>query len=57
MKTLIIKKKHILIVLAFIVCCGFCLGGFGLYKSIKANSQSYIYTVVIDAGHGGFDVK
>ncbi len=52
---LTIKKKSILAVLLCVLCVGaFC----GAYFPVKANtSPKPVHTIVIDAGHGGDDVK
>ena len=50
---LVIKRKKIFLIILCIMLC-FCLvGTFFVAKSVSANK--YLYTVVIDAGHGGID--
>ena len=55
MKFLTIKKAHyaILLVILFEICSivGIC------YAARATSSPKPIYTIVIDAGHGGVDVK
>ena len=53
-KYIIINKKTILIVLAISL---FCSTLYFVPNIIASDSPKAKYTVVIDAGHGGLDVK
>ena len=55
MKFLTIKKRTILITLSVVVLLCF---GVGIFYAVQvASSPKPEYTIVIDAGHGGVDVK
>lgn len=55
MKFLTIKKAHcaflLIVIIAICVIVGVC------YVVRVASSPKALYTIVIDAGHGGVDVK
>lgn len=55
MKFFVIKKRH----LCFVSCAILVLVGFGVYFGLtrQAYQPNLSPTVVIDAGHGGVDVK
>lgn len=53
MKILCIRKKHIVLVF-----CAVLLISFGVFCVVQVSSTPKTnYTIVIDAGHGGVDVK
>jgi len=55
MKTIILKKKHLAIIVAVVLIFAVLCLCVGLYNNSVASSPKSKYTVVIDAGHGGID--
>ena len=53
MRTIVVKKKYIFLVIISLLC----LAVFLAMPAIKTASPLKRYTIVIDAGHGGLDVK
>ncbi len=55
MKFLTIKRRTLCILLVGIILICFVVG---VYYAVKTTSSpKAVYTIVIDAGHGGVDVK